>query len=225
LVNSILIADSSELVIRGLKSILKHSDYLDVKSVLTVNDLKLSVKANPNSLLIVDYTTKVFSLDDIVDIKHQNPSLKIVAITHYINAQTVVQAVKAGIESHIKKECSANEIIDSVKATFNGQKFFCSDIVEQMRIENVDVHKVDFGSLNPSSTNLSERENQVIQFIAEGYTNSQIAAVLYISNHTVNTHRKNIMKKLGVNNTVGIVMFAVKTELVKPNQFSFKSKN
>jgi DNA-binding NarL/FixJ family response regulator len=222
---SIIIADSSELVIRGLKSILKQSDYLDIQAVLTVEDLKSSLKDNLTSLLIVDYTTKAFPLDDIVDIKYQNPSLKIVAITHYINAHTVVQAVRAGIESHIKKECSANEIVDSVKATFKGENFFCSDIVEQMRIENVDVHKVDFGSLNPGSRNLSERENQIIQFIAEGYTNSQIAAVLYISNHTVNTHRKNIMRKLGVNNTVGIVMYAVKTELVKPNQFSFKSKN
>ena len=63
---------------------------------------------------------------------------------------------------------------------------------------------------------------QIIQFIAEGYTNSQIAAIIYLSNHTVNTHRKNIMKKLNVNNTAGIVMYAVKTEMVSPNQFSFK---
>ncbi len=222
--NSIIIADSSELVIRGLKSILKQFDYLDVQEVLTLSDLKTSLDKNSSSLLIVDYTTKLFALDHIVDIKHKYPSLKIVAITHYINAQTVVQAVRAGIESHIKKECSANEIADSVSATLKGEKFFCCDIVEQMRIENVDVHKVDFGSLNLESTNLSERENQIIQLIAEGYTNAQIAAVLYISNHTVNTHRKNIMRKLGVNNTVGIVMYAVKTELVKPNQFSFKSK-
>ena len=72
---------------------------------------------------------------------------------------------------------------------------------------------------------MSERELQIIQFIAEGYTNSQIAAIIYLSNHTINTHRKNIMKKLGVNNTAGIVMYAVKTEMVRPNQFSFKQSS
>lgn len=224
MINSIIIADSSELVIRGLKSIIKQFDRFEIHEALTLEDLQLSIDRHPSSLLIIDYTTNVFSLDDVVDLKFKFPLVKIVAITHYINAQTVVQAVRAGIESHIKKECSVNEIENSIEATIKGEKFFCSDIVEQMRIENVDVYKVDFGSLSPDSNNLSVRENQIIQFIAEGYTNSQIAAVLYISNHTVNTHRKNIMRKLGVKNTVGIVMYAVKTELVKPNQFSFKSK-
>jgi len=69
--------------------------------------------------------------------------------------------------------------------------------------------------------NLSDRELEIIKHIAEGYTNAQIAVVLYISNHTVNTHRKNIMKKIGVNNTAGIVMYAVKMKLVHPEKFSF----
>ena len=92
-----------------------------------------------------------------------------------------------------------------------------------MKNESVDVETIEFNSLSFDETSLSDRELEIIQFIAEGYTNSQIAAVLYLSNHTINTHRKNIMKKLNVNNTAGIVMYAVKTELVSPNQFSFSS--
>ena len=57
--------------------------------------------------------------------------------------------------------------------------------------------------------------------IAEGYTNTQIAEHLYISAHTVNTHRKNIMSKLGVKNTAGIVMYAVKSNIVHPNKYLF----
>ena len=91
-----------------------------------------------------------------------------------------------------------------------------------MKSESINIDKIPFKSLSSSSAQLSDRELQIIQFIAEGYTNSQIAAIIYLSNHTVNTHRKNIMKKLGVNNTAGIVMYAVKTEMVSPNQFSFK---
>jgi DNA-binding CsgD family transcriptional regulator len=60
--------------------------------------------------------------------------------------------------------------------------------------------------------------------IAEGLTNQQIAEQLFLSNHTINTHRKNIMAKLGVKNTAGIVMYAVKTNLVSPNKFLFASE-
>ena len=67
----------------------------------------------------------------------------------------------------------------------------------------------------------SERENEIIVLIAEGLTNEQIAEQLFLSKHTVNTHRKNIMAKLGVKNTAGIVMYAVKTNLVSPNKFLF----
>ena len=147
----------------------------------------------------------------------------VMALTPYTNAQTIVQAVEAGIESHIKKECSVQEIKDAFTATSGGTKFFCNDIVAQMRKENINPENISFKSLDPNPVSLSERELQIIRFIAEGYTNSQIAAIVYLSNHTVNTHRKNIMKKLGVNNTAGIVMYAVKEQMVTPNQFSFKN--
>ena len=89
----------------------------------------------------------------------------------------------------------------------------------------IDVNDQDFGSFTCEPVALSTREAEVITLIAEGYTNAQIADKLYISNHTVNTHRKNVMSKLGVKNTAGIVMYAVKTELVKPNKFLFSAEN
>ena len=221
----ILIADSSELVRKGLKAILKSTSISNFKlnDVESSEELFKELKKDKDVVLIVDYTSEGFSLDDIVKIKSKFKKLKIVAITPYINASTIVQAIRAGIESHIKKECSAKEIVESIEDTLKGKKFFCSDIVNQMKNESVDVDTIEFNSLSFDDENLSDRELEIIQFIAEGYTNSQIAAVLYLSNHTINTHRKNIMKKLNVNNTAGIVMYAVKTKLVSPNQFSFSS--
>tara|TARA_Y100001954_G_scaffold136055_1_gene145169 strand:+ start:184 stop:870 length:687 start_codon:yes stop_codon:yes gene_type:complete len=221
-VNNIIIADKSELILKGLQKIFQ--DNLDT-SIYLANDfisLKEYLAHLENPILIIDYTAEGFSLEKIVMIKHEYPKLKIVGITPYTNAQTIVQAFKAGVESHVKKECSVREIRNAYNATLKGTKFFCGDIVNQMRHEQIDVNKIAFQSLDPNPVKLSERELQIIQFIAEGYTNSQIAAIIYLSNHTVNTHRKNIMKKLGVNNTAGIVMYAVKTQMVRPNQFSFK---
>ena len=222
---NIVIADNSELILNGLMSILQPLADEGIVSFTKFAPLKEYLKATKNILLIIDYTSKGFSLNKVVELKNKYPKMLVMALTPYTNAQTIVQAVEAGIESHIKKECSVQEIKDAFNATSGGTKFFCDDIVAQMRKENINPNNIDFKSLDPNPVSLSDRELQIIQFIAEGYTNSQIAAIIYLSNHTVNTHRKNIMKKLGVNNTAGIVMYAVKEQMVTPNQFSFKKSN
>ncbi len=71
--------------------------------------------------------------------------------------------------------------------------------------------------------NISEREMEIITLIAEGYSNKEVADKLFLSTHTVTTHRKNIMNKLGVNNTAGLVLFAVRENLVSPNHFLFSN--
>lgn len=222
---NVILADSSELILKGLKSILQPLVQSDICLAINFNELKEKIKSLKDIFLIIDYTSYGFSLNELVELKNSYPNIIMMAVTPYTNAQTIVEAIKAGVESHIKKECSVNEIKDAFNATLNGKKFFCDDIVKQMQKENINPNKVFFKSLDPNPVQLSERELQIIQYIAEGYTNSQIAAIIYLSNHTVNTHRKNIMKKLGVNNTAGIVMYAVKTEMVSPNQFSFKKSN
>ena len=222
---NIVIADNSELILNGLRSILQPVAGEGIVSFTKYAPLKEYLKATKNILLIIDYTSKGFSLNKVVELKNKYPKMLVMALTPYTNAQTIVQAVEAGIESHIKKECSVQEIKDAFTATSGGTKFFCNDIVAQMRKENINPKNIDFKSLDPNPVSLSDRELQIIRFIAEGYTNSQIAAIIYLSNHTVNTHRKNIMKKLGVNNTAGIVMYAVKEQMVTPNQFSFKKSN
>ena len=222
---NIVIADNSELILNGLRSILQPLSGEGIVSFTKYAPLKEYLKATKNILLIIDYTSKGFSLNKVVELKNKYPKMLVMALTPYTNAQTIVQAVEAGIESHIKKECSVQEIKDAFNATRGGTRFFCNDIVAQMRKENINPKNIDFKSLDPNPVSLSDRELQIIRFIAEGYTNSQIAAIVYLSNHTVNTHRKNIMKKLGVNNTAGIVMYAVKEQMVTPNQFSFKKSN
>jgi DNA-binding NarL/FixJ family response regulator len=123
--------------------------------------------------------------------------------------------------SYIKKDCDLQEISDAVLETAKGNKFFCGKILETINKANLDVDDIDYGVLTCDPVMMSERENEIIVLIADGYTNDQIAEMLFLSKHTVNTHRKNILFKLGVKNTAGIVMYAVKTQLVSPNKFLF----
>ena len=219
---SLLIADGSELGLMGLKSMFRDDDRVNVVGTCASSEeLVNSAKMISPDIILIDYSSKNFTLDVIPKVKLENMNVKFVGITPFNSGQTILSAVKVGVESHVKKDCSLNEIRDAVFETLQGNKFFCGELVELMRGEKIDVENVDMDDLSCEPVMLSERELEIIKLIAEGYTNAQIAVVLHISNHTVNTHRKNIMKKLGVNNTAGIVMFAVKSQLVSPNKFRF----
>lgn len=142
----------------------------------------------------------------------------LLAISSEQNKTAYVEALDAGIISYVLNCCDEEELTQAIWATSQGDRFFCAKVVKEITLNN----KLDFRS-TCEGLNISEREIEIIRLIAEGYTNKQIAEILFISGHTVTTHRKNIMNKLGVNNTAGIVLFAVKEKIVVPNKFLFSS--
>jgi len=212
---SVIIADSSDIVRMGLTKILEQTDFIyRISGVSNEEELLETINAEKTDIVLLDYTSKGFSIGSIVKTKLANRKIKLIGLTHLPNKETVNMALKNGIISHIKKDCPAQEILDAVIETSENNHFFCGEILDILKDQ-------EEGSLNCAPVSLSDREMDVVKLISEGYTNAQIAVVLHISNHTVNTHRKNIMKKLGVGNTAGIVMFAVKTNLVSPDKFHF----
>lgn len=221
---NIILADNNDLMRAGLRSILSSQKEINIVSEATNSEeLKEQVKSFNPDVVLIDYTSKEFQIDVIPQIIQKHPTTKFVAITYEQSASTIVNALRSGVMSHVKKDCSLGEIRDSVIQTSKGQKFFCGQILERIREDNINVDNIEFDELSCDPIAISEREVEIIALIAEGYTNGQIADKLFISNHTVNTHRKNIMKKLGVNNTAGIVMYAAKTNLVNPNKFLFSA--
>ena len=108
---------------------------------------------------------------------------------------------------------STEEILEAVNSTIKGEKFICGKIVSYLTAEKEIVPTNSFiKSLGCDGMSVTDREIDIIRGIAEGLSNKLIADKLKLSTHTVNTHRKNIMSKLGVNNTAGVVMFAVKNQ-------------
>ena len=218
----LIIADNSQIVQTGLHSIFSNYENIeiigDAGNSESLYELLLSFEAD---VLLMDFTAPGFSVDTITKTLRLQPKLKIVALTADQSGATIVNALRAGVTSYIRKDCDVNEILDSVRETAAGSVFFCGNIVDRIRKEAIDIEDLAVATYNCEPTAISSRENEVITLIAEGYTNVEIAEKLFLSTHTVNTHRKNIMQKLGVNNTAAIVMYAVKKELVSPNKFLF----
>lgn len=219
---NVILADSNDLVRIGLRTVLASDARINiVGEARSNNDLKEQLKSFETDIVIIDYTAPGFSIDIIPQVLTKNKNVRFVAVTPEQSAVTVLDALRSGVASYVKKDCDIAEIMSSVKETFAGNKFFCGQILETIQKASIDVDGIDFESFSCEPVSLSERELEIITLIAEGHTNGQISDMLHLSTHTVTTHRKNIMSKLGVKNTAAIVMYAVKKNLVSPNKFLF----
>jgi DNA-binding NarL/FixJ family response regulator len=218
----VVLADSNELVRLGIRSALKNDLKVQLVGEASSSEGLLDlVKSFDTDVVVVDYTSIGFSIDVILKLRTLRKHINILAITPEQSAQTLVDALRSGVMSYVKKDCSITEIVDAVRETGKGNKFFCGQILETIQTANLDVDDIDLDAFSCEPVVLSDRESQIIVLIAEGNTNPQIAEMLFLSNHTVGTHRKNIMSKLGVRNTAGIVMYTVKMNLISPNKFLF----
>ncbi len=218
----VVLADSNDLVRIGLRSIIGVEPNVDiVGEARNKTELKDLLSSFNTDLIVLDYTSTGFDVDVITEIHADYDGINILAITSDQSAQIIVDALRAGVMSYVKKDCSIAEIKDAVVETYNGNKFFCGQVLETIQEANLNIEDIDTEGFTCEAVLISKRESEIIVLIAEGLTNAQIADKLFLSSHTVNTHRKNIMSKLGVRNTAGIVMYAVKMNLISPNKFLF----
>jgi DNA-binding NarL/FixJ family response regulator len=225
-ITSIIIADSSPLFRFGLKTVLERDErYVVLGEAESEAELLQMLTLEKPDLLVLDCLASGFSIDTVLQCARANRKTRMIAITASQNGLTIVNALRAGITSYIKKDCSMSEVLEAIEVTGQGGTFFCGQILDAIRRESIDVSDLDLVDLTCDPVVLTQREIEVLILISEGMTNVQIADKLFLSNHTVNTHRKNIMQKLGVNNTASMVMYAVKSGFVSPNKFLFQQSN
>ncbi len=219
---SIIIADSHFLSRKGLSVVLNtNADFVILSEALSTSELVNQSKLHKPDLIIIDYTSANYSLEGLHQIVKKYPKTKLLAITDIQSHATISKALNTGVTSHLLKDCDENEIMVAIYKTANGEKFMCGKIVTDI-LNNLAADATEYSC---EGLNISEREMEIIKLIAEGSSNKEVADKLFLSTHTVTTHRKNIMSKLGVNNTAGLVLFAVRENLVSPNHFLFSAAN
>jgi DNA-binding NarL/FixJ family response regulator len=221
---SIIIADSSTISRLGLNAIINQMDgFIVVGEAENAESVLDLIITKAPDLVIIDFLSDDFDIETVMNIKRKFPKLFLLGITPLQNGNTLVNALRAGIDSYIKKSCDIPEVVDAIVATSKGKSFYCGKILEKIRKESIDISEMNNVDLSCDAIALSRREKEILTLISEGLTNSKIAEMLFLSSHTITTHRKNIMSKLGVKNTAGIVMYAVKSGIVSPNKFLFAS--
>jgi len=220
----LLLADQSELALIGLRSIFSAVPRVELvgeaRDPIQLSALLVRVKPD---VVLIDHTAKGFGPDAIREGIHRSKRTRFVAITHNPSKMALMNALRGGVHSYIKKDCGVQEIIDAVLQTADDQRFFCGQIIEAIERSDLDLTKVSDRSLNCDPVVITKREAEIIGLIAEGGSYTKIAGHLHVRAHTLKTHRKKIMQKLGVNSTAGLVLYAVKNGLVSPNHFLFNA--
>ncbi|MCX6183019.1 MAG: response regulator transcription factor [Bacteroidetes bacterium] len=209
---TIIIADAQHLARIGLSKILsEHYKVYEVntgtKAIQMVRDLK-------PQLIIIDYNLpESFSTENIFLIKSLFKEVKILVISSDENEKRILGVSEMGIHGFLTKECEIEEIMQAVKAVLKGEKFFCNKVM------NIIINQINQKSdhLNCEAVKLTKREIEIVIFITQGLTNKSIAEKLTLSQHTVHTHRKNIMKKIAAKSTSDVVLYAINTGVIKTN--------
>ena len=221
---SVLIFFNSEIIGRGLCSILENTKGFKVIGHYSdKSDLSEQLLLKKPEILILDPESLALTNEELLKFRKSFPNTRILSVTGYLKKSTFQRYLEAGVASCLLTDCGSEEIIEAIIKTNSGERFLCGKIADILLSEKESLSTEALRQSSCMGFGITERESEIIQLIATGLSNKQIADKLFLSTHTVNTHRKNILSKLGVNNTAGVVMFAVKNHLLEPNQFLFSN--
>jgi two-component system, NarL family, nitrate/nitrite response regulator NarL len=202
----VLVVDDHPMVLEGMRSMLVQIDFVTVSGTVSNAYAAMEhIKLKPPDIVITDINMpEISGIELTLKIKKEFPAVKVIAMSTFKERSYISQMIQNGAAGYLVKSASKEEIEEAILSVFEGKLYMSLDInlsvAEKQEINNVPV--------------LSSREKEVLQLIADGMTNPQIATKLFISLHTVDSHRKNLLTKFAVNNTASLIRLAAKYDLV-----------
>lgn len=209
------LVDDHELLLKGLATIIDtQEDFSVIKTCQSGNELlNWLAQTTEIDVLILDVNLPDFDTEELlIKIRKINPKIPILYLTILRGSRMFHKLRKHSFQGYLLKDTSYDILFDAIRAISNGG-FYYSDDIDLNFSKDESIHESSY--INKSSAVvLSNREKQILKLICEEYSSSQIAEKLFVSVSTVDTHRQNMMIKLGVNNTVGLVKYAFTYDLI-----------
>jgi DNA-binding NarL/FixJ family response regulator len=215
----IIIADDHSVVRSGLRLLLQSSpDFAVVAEAEDGEEAVTLVDRHKPDVVIMDISMPKMNGIEATGMMRQNdPDLKIIILTVHEDEEYVYQMLRAGASGYVLKSAGKKEIFAAIESALSGERFF-SPGISKLIIEGFikrDKEQLQDQIQTHSKQQLTKREIEVLQFIAQGLTNRKIAEALFLSIRTINTHRTNLMQKLDIHDTARLVRYAIETGLVK----------
>jgi DNA-binding NarL/FixJ family response regulator len=208
----VLVADDHGIVRAGIKLLLERQADLDVVAEAEdgVEAVEQALAAHPDLCILDVGMPRMTGLQAAREIRSQLPGVRVLMLSMHDDEHYVFEALKAGASGYVLKREADQDLVGAVRAVGRGEAFLTNaaerSIIRQWMADGAE------GPVIP----LTPREEEVVKLIAEAFTNAQIASILHLSEKTVESHRANVLRKLGMRDRVELVRYAIRRGLVEP---------
>lgn len=213
----VVIADDHQIFIEGIKSLIRDSEKVslvgearDGETLMQVLKLK-----GPDVVLMDVSMPNMNGIEATRKIRLQFPAMKILGLTMSDDADSVSEMMRAGALGYLLKTTGKAELINAISHVYRGEKYLSSEMSMKLIEKMFDENDKEPVVTTPRKAEITKRELDIVRLIAQELTNVEIAKKLNNSPMTIITHRKNLLRKLGVKNTAGLVKYAVMNGLLE----------
>jgi DNA-binding NarL/FixJ family response regulator len=210
---TIVLADDHHVMRQGLRLVLEAQEHFQVVAEAGngLDAIALVERFNPCVLIVDVMMPGLNGLEVTRQVRQRASRTRVIVLSMYSNEAYVLEALRHGAAGYVLKEAQADELVHAVHEVAAGRRYLSPPLSE--RAIEAYLQKAQDTVLNPYET-LTTREREVLQLAAEGRTNGDIAAALYISPRTVETHRANVMRKLGLQHQADLIRYALQRGLL-----------
>jgi DNA-binding NarL/FixJ family response regulator len=210
----VLIAEDHLMVRAGIRALLEKAGDIHVMGEASNGQeaIEMTESLKPDVLIMDIMMPRMNGIQAAENIRELRLPTHILLLSMYSDEGFVHQALKCGVKGYVLKSSVSDELLWAVRAVASGKTYLSNPISEIVVVSTINPHSV-LQDVDPLS-NLSPREKEILQLIAEEYTSAEIGKMLFISEKTVEKHRTKLMEKLNVRNLAGLVRLAVKYHLV-----------
>jgi len=209
----IVVADDHHILLDGLKALLQKQKDMEVVGLYS-NGAELFddiPNANPDIALVDINMPDMNGQELTLKIKEFYPSLPVVTLSMYDDATHIMEMIEAGVSGYLLKNVNDKELLEAVRTVVQGKMYFSSEVSETITSLVVrQQKKLD----QPEEPRLTGREIEILKLIAEEMSNAEIADALFISERTVETHRKNMLRKTNNKTIVGLLKYALERQII-----------
>jgi len=209
----IVIADDHHILLDGLKAMLQKQKDIEVAGLYT-NGQELFDELNTTqpAVAIVDINMPGMNGEELTTkIKEFYPAVHVIALSMYDDATHIMDMIEAGVSGYLLKNVNDKELLDAIRMVAGGKMYFSSEVSEKITTLAIRQQKK---LEQPEEPRLTERELEILKLVAAEYSNAEIASTLFISERTVETHRKNMLRKTNNKTIVGLLKYALEKQII-----------